>query len=130
MPSNLRDTIVSFADLAATAFLPGIAAQAVTTLLPPVADLIFDEGDVRLVLERESVSTVVTTQTGQSYTITVTPDEAPELFAALANSRERQGDPHRGLERRQEFHGFSVQVPQASDGGGVSILNGIIGIQW
>ncbi|MDY7093658.1 MAG: hypothetical protein SX243_11870 [Acidobacteriota bacterium] len=130
MPSNLRDTVISFADLAATAFLPGVAAQAVTTLLPPIADLIFDEGDVHLALEQGGVSTVVTTQTGQSYTITVTPDETPELFEALARSRERQGDPNRGMTRHQEFHGFSVQVPPTSDGGGVSILNGIIGVQW
>jgi hypothetical protein len=130
MPSNLRDTIISFADLAATAFLPGVAAKAVTTLLPPIADLVFDESDLNLVLDKESVSTSVTTQTGQTYTITVTPQETPELFTALKNSRERLADPDRALERNQEFHGFSVEVPETSAGGGVSILNGIIGVQW
>jgi hypothetical protein len=136
MSSNLKDTVLSFANLVATSVLPPTIGGIVTAALPIVADIVLGPDEVAAIVEGGSnVVTTIWTQTGQGFAVSIDPITTPVIFEALKSAHQRSQDRKAGsdpITRTQKFQGFSVSTESngADASGGVSILNGVIGVQW
>lgn len=128
---NVKDLAISLTNMVARYALPGAVSKLVELALPQLADAVFGNQQVTRALAEGKFTREVVTPTGDTFIIEITEKDHPQIFERIGRKQKllAQGEPPPSV--------FSVLVPfevsrspSPSLGGGVSILNGIIGVQW
>lgn len=132
--TGLKDAVITLSELAASFILPGSVNTLVSRLIPGVVEMILGPDQLAAIIKEGVYKTNMTTEDGIKFTITLTQQDDPTLFDTFREAHDKLSATASGTDtvRTIHRHGFSIShdpknLPQS---GGISILNGIIGIQW
>ncbi|MEM7244550.1 MAG: hypothetical protein AAF533_04365 [Acidobacteriota bacterium] len=124
---NVKEVALSLADLVLDYALPG-TGNIIKVALPPIADAIFGADELAAAVATEKFCRVLDTEVG-TFEVAITRTTHPQVFNALRRAQAQSESPA-AYNHLSNFRAEASSYDDRVEGGGVSILNGIIGVQW